>query len=360
LTAGAHDAISKTRPGRTVVVINSHQQPPGPFAQNPDWTFPDQSIRALIDESVGGRSHFVDATRLAIALLGDSIASNLFMLGFAFQQGLIPLEEASLLRAIELNGVAVEANKQAFLWGRRYAADAAKVERTASPAQPVVVQMPQNLETLLRRRIAHLTQYQNAAYAKRFEDRVEKVRAAEARLGKGETLTKSVAQNLSKLMAYKDEFEVARLYSDSEFEKRLAETFEGDLKVKFHLAPPLFAKRDAQGNLVKAQYGTWMKFAFRVLAKFKGLRGTALDPFARTEERKQERQLIADYETMLDEIISSLSVDNYDTAIALASQPERIRGFGHVKQKSMDAAKVEREVLLQRFRTGRPKAEIAA
>ncbi len=360
LTAGAHDAIAKTRPGRTVVVINAHQQPPGTFAQNADWTFPDQSIRALIDESVGGRSHFFDATRLATALLGDSIASNLFMLGFAFQKGLIPLEEASLLHAIELNGVAVEANKQAFLWGRRYAADAAKVERTASPAQPVVVQMPQNLDTLLRRRVAHLTQYQNAAYATRFAERVEKIREAEARLGKGDALTKSVAKNLSKLMAYKDEFEVARLYSDGEFEKRLAETFEGDFKVKFHLAPPLFAKRDAQGNLMKAQYGTWMKFAFGMLAKFKGLRGTVLDPFARTEERKQERQLIADYETMIDEIIGSLSVDNYDTAIALASQPERIRGFGHVKQKSMDAAKMEREALLQRFRTGRAKTEIAA
>lgn len=360
LTAGALDAIAKTRPGRTVAVINAHQQPPGPFAQNTDWTFPEQSIRALIDESVGGRSHFVDATRLATALLGDSIASNLFMLGFAFQKGLIPLEEASLLRAIELNGVAVEANKQAFLWGRRFAADAAKVERTASPAQPVVVQMPQNLETLVRRRIAHLTQYQNAAYAKRFEDRVEKVRAAEARLGKGETLTKSVAKNLSKLMAYKDAFEVARLYSDGEFEKRLAETLEGDLKVKFHLAPPLFAKRNAQGNLVKAQYGTWMKYAFRLLAKFKGLRGSALDPFGRTEERKLERQLISDYEAMLDQVLPALSQNNYDSALALAGLPERIRGFGHVKQKSMDAAKAEREALLERFRSDQPRAEIAA
>ncbi len=360
LTAGAHDAISKTRPGRTVVVINTHQQPPGPFAQNPDWSFPEQSIHALIDESVGGRAHFLDATRLATSLLGDSIASNLFMLGFAFQKGLIPLGEVSLLRAIELNGVAIEANKQALLWGRRYAVDEASVERTASPARPVIVQMPQSLEALVRRRAAFLTQYQNAAYAKRFEDRVEKVRAAESRLGKGDALAKAVAKNLSKLMAYKDEYEVARLYTDGEFEKRLADAFEGNLTVKFHLAPPLLAKRDAQGNLVKAQYGAWMKHAFRLLAKFKGLRGTALDIFGRTEERKLELQLITDYEAMLEQILPALSTNTYDTAVALASLPERIRGFGHVKLKSMDAAKAEREALLQSFRTGQPRAEIAA
>ncbi len=360
LTAGALDAISKTRPGRTVAVINAHQQPPGQFAQNPDWTFPDQAIRALIDESVGGRSHFIDATRVATGLLGDSIASNLMMLGFAFQKGLIPLEEASLLRAIELNGVAIEANKQAFAWGRRYAADQARVERAAAPAVPVVVQLPQSLDALVRKRAAFLTQYQNAAYAKRFETAVEKVRAAEARLGNGDALSKAVAKNLSKLMAYKDEYEVARLYTDGEFQKRLAETFEGDVKVKFHLAPPLLAKRDAQGHLVKAQYGGWMQFAFRVLAKFKGLRGTAFDVFGRTEERLLERRMITEYETLIEQIAATLSADNYPIAVALASLPERVRGFGHVKLKSIQAAASEREVLLGRFHAARAHTEIAA
>ena len=350
LTAGAHDAVSKTRPGRTVAVINTHQQPPGPFAQNPDWQFPAEQIRALIDESVGGRSHFIDATRLATALLGDSIATNLFMLGFAFQKGLIPLQEASILQAIELNGVAVEANKQAFIWGRRGAVSPERVEQIATPVKPVIVQMPQNLETQVRRRIAFLTDYQNAAYAKRYEDLVAKVRNAEASVGAGDALSKAVAKYLFKLMAYKDEYEVARLYSSGEFEKRLNETFEGDFKVKYNLAPPLLAKRDAQGRLVKAQYGAWMTHAFRWLAKFKGLRGTALDPFGYTMERKMERELIRDYETLVMEMLPTLSPKNHRTAVELASLPERIRGFGHIKERNVAAVATERDRLLQQLR----------
>ena len=168
LTAGANDAIAKTRPGRTTAVINLHQQPPGTFAQHPDWQFPADKIRALIDESVAGRSHYVDATRLATVLLGDSIATNLFMLGYAFQKGLIPLQETSIIKAIELNGVAVESNRSAFAWGRRAAVNIDAVEQVASPARPVVVQLPQSLETLLRKRVAFLTDYRNAGYAQHF------------------------------------------------------------------------------------------------------------------------------------------------------------------------------------------------
>ena len=352
LTAGALDAISKTRPGRTVAVINTHQQPPGPFAQNPDWQFPAEQIRALIDESVGGRSHFVDATRLATALLGDSIAANLFMLGFAFQKGLIPLQEESILKAIELNGVAVEANKQAFGWGRRGAVNPEQVEKLATPASPVIVQMPQNLETQVRRRVAFLTDYQNAAYAKRYEDLIAKVRDAEARLGAGDALSKAVAKYLFKLMAYKDEYEVARLYTNGDFEKRLNESFEGDFKVSYNLAPPLLAKRDAQGHLVKARYGAWMKPAFKLLAKLKGLRGTALDVFGYAEERKLERRLIRDYQALVTEILATLSPKNHRTAVELATLPERIRGFGHVKERNIAAVATEREKLLQQFRHG--------
>jgi indolepyruvate ferredoxin oxidoreductase len=352
LTAGAHDAISKTRPGRTVAVINTHQQPPGQFAQNPDWQFPADQIRALIDESVGGRAHFIDATRLATALLGDSIATNLFMLGFAFQKGLIPLQEASILRAIELNGVAVDANNQAFSWGRRAAVSLVQVETIALPAKPIIVQMPQNLETLIRRRIAFLTEYQNAAYAKHYEDLVAKVRDAEAGIGAGDALSKAVAKYLFKLMAYKDEYEVARLYTSGDFEKRLNDSFEGDFKIKYNLAPPLLAKRDAQGHLVKAQYGAWMKYAFKWLAKFKGLRGTALDPFGYTGERKKERGLIRDYESLVTELLANLSQKNHRTAVELACLPERIRGFGHVKDRNVVAVAAERGRLLRRFRDG--------
>ncbi len=360
LTAGAHDAISKTRPGRTVAVINMHQQPPGQFAQNPDWQFPAEEIRALIGESVDGRAHFIEATRLATALLGDSIATNLYMLGFAFQNGLIPLQRASILRAIELNAVSVDANKQAFDWGRRAAVDLAQVESIATPAQTVVVQMPQNLETLLRRRIAFLTEYQDAAYAKRYEALVDKVRHAEARIGKGDALTRAVARYLSKLMAYKDEYEVARLYVNGDFEKRLNDAFEGEFTLKYNLAPPLLAKRDAQGRLVKSQYGAWMAHAFRWLAPFKRLRGTFLDPFGRTAERRMERALIRDYEALIDEIDGALSKQNHEVAIALASLPERIRGFGHVKQRNVEAVAVERNALLARFRALAAGVEHAA
>jgi len=353
LTAGAHDAIAKTRPGRTVAVINTHQQPPGPFAQNPDWQFPAQQIRALIDESVGGRSHFIDATTLATALLGDSIATNLFMLGFAFQKGLIPLQEASILKAIELNGVAVDANQQAFSWGRRAAVDLAQVEKVALPAKPVVVQMPQNLETLIRRRVAFLTDYQNAAYAKRYEDLVTKVRNAETALGAGDALGKVVAKYLFKLMAYKDEYEVARLYTNGDFEKRLNDAFEGDFKLSYNLAPPLFSKRDAHGHLVKSRYGAWMRPAFRLLAKLKGLRGTPLDPFGRTAERRMERNLIRDYEALVAEMLASLSQKNHRTAVELASLPERIRGFGHVKERNIATVAAEREQLIRQFRDGK-------
>ncbi len=341
LTAGGQEAISKTRPGVTIAVINSHQQPPGPFAQNPDWQFPAEEIRALIDESVDRRAHFIDATELATALLGDSIATNLFMLGYAFQKGLIPLSEAALDRAIELNAVAVEANKQAFLWGRRAAVDLAQVERTASPGMPVVVQFPQSLTTLVRERVACLTAYQNAAYARQYEAFVDRVREAESALGKSDALSRAVARSLFKLMAYKDEYEVARLYTDGEFEARLKSNFDGDFTVKFNLAPPLLAKRDAQGRLMKAQYGPWMWQAFKLLARFKFLRGTAFDPFGKTEERRMERELIAAYRATIEAVLPKLTTENLEQATALASLPEHIRGFGHVKLENLKAVRAQ-------------------
>ncbi len=354
LTAGAQDAISKTRPGRTVAVINAHEQPPGPFTRNPDWQFPAQQIRVLIDEAVGGRSHFVDATRLATALLGDSIAANLFMLGYAFQKGLIPLSATALYRAIELNAVAVEANKRAFLWGRRAAIDAESVERVVAPAHPVVVQMPESLDALLRKRVAFLREYQNAPYARRYETFVEEVKQAEARIGGRDALAKTVAQYLFKLMAYKDEYEVARLYTDGAFEEKLKATFEDGYVMKFNLAPPLLAKRDAQGRLVKAQYGSWMKGAFKLLAKLKFLRGTPLDIFGKTQERRMERELIAEYQTSIRAVLEKLTPENLPRAIVLASLPEQIRGFGHVKQAHVDKVRPRWRALEAELTGGAP------
>ena len=339
LTAGAQDAIAKTRPGVTVAVINTHEQPPGTFAQNPDWQFPTENVRALIDESVANRAHYVDATQLATALLGDSIAGNLFMLGFAFQQGLVPLGLASLQRAIELNGVAVDMNKAAFLWGRRAAVDLVSVERLAIPAAPVVVQMPKSLDALVRQRVEFLTDYQNAAYAKRYTALVEKTRAAEAALQKGDTLSKAVAKSFFKLMAYKDEYEVARLYTDGRFKQQLDATFSGDYKLKFHLAPPLIAKRDSRGHLQKTTYGAWMFPAFKLLAKLKFLRGGVFDIFGKTEERRMERELIDQYEATVEMMLPRLSNDKLKVALELAGLPEHIRGFGHVKLENLNKAR---------------------
>jgi len=335
LTAGAQDAIAKTRPERTVAVINSHQQPTGQFAQDADWEFPADRIHALISEAVAGRAYFVDATKLATALMGDSIAANLFMLGFAFQKGLIPLGEAAINRAIELNGVAIESNQQAFLWGRRAAVDVEKVQKVALPAQPVIVQMPQRLDTLVAGRVKFLTEYQNAAYARKYSDFVERVQAAEEKLGTGETLSKAVAKYLFKLMAYKDEYEVARLYTNGDFRKQLEGTFEGDYEVSFNLAPPLFSKRDASGHLVKSRYGSWMWKAFGLLAKFRFLRGSALDVFGKTEERRIERQLIEDYRTSIEKALARLDQENLPLATELANLPEHIRGYGHVKDEHL-------------------------
>ncbi|MEI7970387.1 MAG: indolepyruvate ferredoxin oxidoreductase family protein [Betaproteobacteria bacterium] len=335
LTAGAADAIAKTRPGRTVAVINAHQQPTGAFAQNPDWAFPDGQLRALIDEAVDGRAHYLDATRLATALLGDAIATNLFMLGFAFQKGLVPVSVEALDRAIELNGVAVEANRQAFLWGRRMAVAPEQVEKAATPAVPVTVALPQTVEALVKRRVSFLTDYQDAAWAERYRGVVEQVRQAEARLGSGDRIARAVAQSLFKLMAYKDEYEVARLYSGQAFEAKLRAAFDGKYTVKYHLAPPLLARRDASGRLQKSEFGPWMRYAFSVLARLRFLRGTALDLFGRTAERRTERALIERYVGAITAAVARLDSGNADQVLELASLPEHIRGFGHVKEASL-------------------------
>ncbi|WP_338769476.1 indolepyruvate ferredoxin oxidoreductase family protein [Massilia sp. METH4] len=355
LTTGAADAVSKMRPGRTLAVVNLHEQPPGTFAQNPDWEYPVAEVRALIEESVGGAdaADFVDATKLATALMGDSIATNLFMLGYAWQRGRIPLTEAALLRAIEMNGVAVESNKKSFLWGRRAAVDVKRVARVATPAQAIVVQMPQSLESVIRKRVEFLTGYQDAAYAGLYEQFVEQVRDRETALGLPKSgtmrLSMAVAKSLAKLMAYKDEYEVARLYTDGRFVEQLQKQFEGDFTLKFNLAPPIFAKKDAQGHLVKAEYGSWTWKAFQVLAKLKGLRGGPLDIFGRTAERKMERALIGEYRQVIADVLSRLTAENYDTAVALAALPDKIRGFGHVKEKAVEAYHAEQARLLAAF-----------
>jgi indolepyruvate ferredoxin oxidoreductase len=347
LTAGAQDAISKMRPGRTMAIVNLHEQPPGTFAQNADWQYPVEEVRALISESAGPHgADFIDATKLATALMGDSIAANLFMLGYAWQKGRIPLTEASLLRAIELNGVAIASNKKSFLWGRRAAVDFKRVEKIATPTQAIVVQMPQSVDTVIKQRVEFLTAYQDAAYAAGYQELVSRVRLAESAQGLGDKLSLAVARYYFKLMAYKDEYEVARLYTDGRFVEQLKAQFEGDFSLKFNLAPPLFAKKDGKGRLVKAEFGSWMWSAFKLLAKFKGLRGGALDIFGYTEERKMERALIVEYREMVEGLLVGLDADNVAAAVELASLPEQVRGFGHVKEAAVAKFRTEKARVL--------------
>jgi indolepyruvate ferredoxin oxidoreductase len=282
--------------------------------------------------------------------MGDSIAANLFMLGFAWQRGLVPLTEASLMQAIELNGVAVKANQQAFLWGRRAAVDLNAVTELAMPAQPIVLNLPQTTEALIRRRIAMLTEYQDAAYARRYAAFIDDVKAKleRANLGKeGDRVLRAVAQNLFKLMAYKDEYEVARLYTARNFQDQLRDTFEGPISLRFNLAPPLLAKKDARGHLIKQEYGTWVFHAFKLLAKLKGLRGSALDVFGYHPERRMERELIDWYQQAVQQSLSELTRQSAVRALAIAEIAEQIRGFGHVKAASVEKARAKLAELQQ-------------
>jgi indolepyruvate ferredoxin oxidoreductase len=284
-------------------------------------------------------------------LFGNSIAANMFMLGFAYQHGGLPLGHAALERAIELNGEAVPMNLAAFRWGRLAAHDGAAVEATVAKSRPQVAPEPaQDLASLVARRVAFLTGYQNAGYAARYRAAVERIRVAEEKRVPGASgLAEAVARYLFKLMAYKDEYEVARLYTDNSFRKQLASEFDGVGRLEFHLAPPLLGRRNAKGEPVKTTFGPWILTAFGVLARFKGLRGTPLDVFGYTSERRMERRLIVDYVALMDEVAAGLTPDNHALAVGLANIPEKIRGYGHVKQRHLAVALKEQAALKQRF-----------
>ncbi len=298
VVAASPAALSRVESGVTRAVINSYLAPTAAFVINPDIDFETLAMQRALKHAAGdGGAEFLDGTGIATALMGDSIATNLFMLGYAFQKGLVPLSLEAIERAIELNGVAIAVNKRTFAWGRLAAHDRAKVEALVRPALDQEAPAAPGLAELIERRARFLEGYQNAAYARRYREAVAAVEAAEKSSARGHTgLAEAVAKNLFKLMAYKDEYEVARLYTDGTFLRRLHRQFEGDFTLEFHLAPPLFAKRDpVTGELQKRGYGPWMLSAFRVLAGLKRLRGTRLDIFGRTAERRMERQLIADY-----------------------------------------------------------------
>ncbi len=348
IVTASPDALTRMQSGRTRVVVNCAETPTADFTRNPDWQFPLARMQAVVSETVGaGAAHFVDASDLALRLLGDSIASNLFLLGYAWQRGLVPVSADAIDRAIKLNGTAVPMSRAAFLWGRRTAHDPAGVAAFARPT--IAVPPAPTLDQVIETRVAFLTGYQDAAYAARYRAQVDTVRAAEAGINSSQ-LTEAVAHNLFKLMAIKDEYEVARLYAETDFLQKIGERFEGDYTLSFHLAPPLLARPDPNTGVTKKMaFGPWMLTAFKWLARARGLRGLRWDFFGRSDERRQERALLADYEADLAALLPKLERTTLGDAIALASLPEKIRGFGHVKRRSIDAAAPERKALRARL-----------
>ncbi|HET6828136.1 MAG TPA: DUF6537 domain-containing protein, partial [Ramlibacter sp.] len=348
------ETMARMREGRTHVALNSHSTPTAAFVRNANWQNPQEACAAEIAKAVEPQALGVfDADTAASRLLGDSIYTNPMMLGYAWQKGWVPLARESLLRAMELNGVAVEKNKLAFEWGRRAAHEPEAVEKLLAPAQVIEFKKRETLLDLVERRAQFLAGYQDEAYAQSYREFVEKVRIAEASLGKS-SLSEAVARSLFKLMAYKDEYEVARLHTQTGFRERVAEQFEGDFRIHYHLAPPLLAKRNDKGELRKRKFAPATVLALRVLARLKGLRGTPLDLFGRTEERRTERALIGEYRAAIDEVLAGLEPGRHALALEIARLPERIRGFGHVKARHLAAVRADWERLAQQWRQSPP------
>jgi indolepyruvate ferredoxin oxidoreductase len=356
VVAGNKKVLGAVKPGATRIAVNTAEMLPGEFTRNTEFALPTERLRRAISTAAGrDNSHFVNASRLATALLGQSLGANMFLLGYAYQIGALPLTAVAVERALELNGEAVAMNVAAFRWGRRAALDLAAVETLVAPTAPdPALKLSQSFDEMVTRRVDFLTAYQDAAYAARYRALVDKATAAEAARAPDKCgLAGAVARYLFKLMAYKDEYEVARLYSDGAFARQVRETFDGDnLRLNIHLSPPLLAPTDKAGRPRKIVFGPWFIGVLRVLARLKRLRGTALDIFGHTAERKAERKLIADYEAMLDEVLAKLTSDNHHVAVGLAAIPEKIRGFGHIKMRHLAAAKADEAALLEQFRAG--------
>ena len=361
MVAGGKPVLSTLDPKDGHILVNDSFSITGDFTRDADLAMPDAKLRQAISEAAGAKAAFIEAGRLATALLGDAIGTNLFMVGYAYQKGLLPLSAAAIERAIELNRVAIEMNRAAFRHGRLAAHDPARIEAKAAPLAAIEGPAPARaIDEVIKRRVTYLTAYQNSAYAKRYMDLVERVRATEARETNGRTgLAEAVAHAYFKLLAYKDEYEVARLYSDGSFQEKIRRQFGKKTRLTVHLAPPLLAEIDpVSGHPRKKAYGPWIFTAFAWLAKCKGLRGTVLDPFGYTGERRMERRLISDYEELMAEILAKLDHDNHEIAVEVASLPKQIRGFGHVKARGVAAAKAREDDLMVAFRT--PKKTLTA
>jgi indolepyruvate ferredoxin oxidoreductase len=364
VVAAGFDALAKLRDGATTAVVNAHESPTGDFTRKPDLEFPAGRLKRRIVEAVGdARAHFLDATAIATALFGDALATNFFMVGLAYQMGLVPVGSAAILRAIELNGMAVAMNAAAFAAGRHTALDPARVAGLVERARPVPAhrRLAATPEEAFERRAGHLTAYQNRGLAERYRAFVARAQAAEAAQAGGLTgLAEAVARGYHKVLAYKDEYEVARLYVEGAFAAQIAAAYEGRPRLEVHLAPPILAERDPlTGAPRKRAFGPWVFVLFRLLARLKGLRGTVLDPFGRSPERRAERALIATYEAAVTEARDRLDHDNHDLVVEIARFVEPIRGFGHVKDANRAAALARLDELMTLLRAG-PRTRRAA
>ncbi|WP_112664593.1 indolepyruvate ferredoxin oxidoreductase family protein [Microvirga flavescens] len=366
VVTGTKKVLASVLPGQTALVVNTAEVMPGDFTRNADFSLPVERLKRAIASSAGSdHVAFIDATAIATKVLGNAIAANMFMLGYAYQSGHVPLTADAIEKAIELNGEAVKMNLAAFNWGRRAVVEPEIVTKIMADLKAPTdeLKISATLDEMIERRVSFLESYQNRAYGRRYRRIVEKVRAAEtAMLPSATALTEAVVRSLFKLMAYKDEYEVARLYTDGHFERLVASTFEGDnLRYEFHLAPPLFAKKDpVTGVPKKMSFGPGMMRAFKVLASLRRVRGTPLDVFGYTQERKTERQLVRDYEALVEDLIAHLSPEKHALAIELANIPQKIRGYGHIKERNLKNAKVEEAALLARWRSAESPLAMAA
>ena len=353
IVAAGDETMSKLKSGISQGVVSTDIHPTADFARNPDWQIDPPALVARLQAVLGDKVLLMDGHRLSAALLGDPIAANMFMLGAAWQLGQVPLAYSAIETAIELNGVAVDLNKQAFLWGRRAAHDLAAVElylqqntsNTSAPAALVPLAQ-RTLDEIVAQRSAHLVEHTGAALAARYQAMVQRVREAEAKAGLDDALSRAVAQNYHKLLAVKDEWEVARLYSHSDFRAALSREFDGDYTLHFHVGAWPLGRVDASGKASKREVGPWLLSAFGWMSRLKGMRGSVLDPFRNSAERQLERSLLAQYEADLSALLPALNATNQATAVALAALPQKIRGYGHVKQASATVAAGEREKLL--------------
>jgi indolepyruvate ferredoxin oxidoreductase len=336
--------------GRTVSVINDGLTPTAAFVTDNTIDYDMAAMRARIARA-SRRIESIDAEELAHRLLGDTIFANMILTGYAFQLGEIPIGEEAILRAIELNGAAVKANQRAFRLGRLAAHDRAKILKMAGLDKSDAPRPAEGYDEIVAKRVAFLTGYQNVAYAERYRALIERIRNAELTRASGKHgLAEAAARALFKLMAYKDEYEVARLYTNGEFHRKLNEEFEGKFSLSFHLAPPIFGAKDpSTGKPRKMEFGPYMMSAFRVLAALKGLRGTVFDIFARTAERRLEVKMIGDYEKLLGEIAATLTPANHATAVALAGVPLDVKGYGYIKDGNYERAKAREAALTRRL-----------